>query len=277
MTNHSEEIAQRERFPFGDNWKRFLVTLDDDRINSAHNSLKIMLQLDNLVGKTFLDVGCGSGLFSLVAKQLGAQVRSFDFDPESVACAQELKRRYYPNDPSWQIEEGSVLDVDYMNRLGLFDVVYSWGVLHHTGEMGAAITSASKAVKRGGLFFIAIYNDQGGASRRWFKVKSAYNRLHPLLRPIMVFFIALTFESKYAFVRLLRRKNPLPFRDWSQKKKERGMSAWHDWVDWIGGLPFEVAKPEEIILPMQSQGFVLQNITTSAGGFACNQYVFKKL
>lgn len=275
-TTHAEEVAQKERFQFGDNWKAFLSTLDEDRIRIATNSLKEMLRLNELSGKTFLDVGCGSGLFSLAARRLGAAVHSLDYDPQSVACANELKRRYFPVDPSWKVEEGSALDPGYMNGLGQFDIVYSWGVLHHTGHMREGIDLASKSVKEGGLFFIAIYNDQGGASKRWLMVKRIYNQLPLIMRPIWVFIIASFFEFKYALVRLIRGKNPLPFHDWAQKKKERGMSVWHDWVDWIGGLPFEVAKPEEIIVPLQKQGFLLQNITTSAGGLACNQYIFKR-
>lgn len=273
---HSEEVAQKKRFQFGDNWKSFLSTLDEERIRIATNSLKEMLQLNELKGKTFLDVGCGSGLFSLAAKRLGATVHSLDYDPQSVACANELKRRYYPDDPFWNVEEGSALDPGYMNGLGQFDIVYSWGVLHHTGHMREGINLASKSVREQGLFFIAIYNDQGGASKRWLIVKRLYNQLPAIMRPMWALLIASFFESKYALVRLIRGRNPLPLRDWAQKKKVRGMSVWHDWVDWIGGLPFEVATPEEIIVPLQKQGFILQNITTSAGGLACNQYVFKK-
>ena len=53
-------------------------------------------------------------------------MHSFDYDPQSVACTQELKRRYFAEDEQWIIEEGSVLDRNYLSRLGRFDVVYSW-------------------------------------------------------------------------------------------------------------------------------------------------------
>ena len=56
----------------------------------------------------------------------------------------------------------------------------------------------------------------------------------------------------------------------------RGMSAWHDLVDWVGGLPFEVAKPEEIIEYFKERGFTLEKLTTCAGGHGCNQYVFER-
>lgn len=116
----------------------------------AKSSLRRMLNVESLEGKTFLDVGSGSGLFSLAARRLGAKVHSFDYDPKSVACTRELKRRYFPEDPQWTIEEGSVLDRDYLTRLGQFDVVYSWGVLHHTGAMWEALGNVAPLVAGGG-------------------------------------------------------------------------------------------------------------------------------
>jgi len=273
---HAQEVKLGNRFEFGANWTRFLAGVGDQHIESAVASLKQILEIESLAGKTFLDVGCGSGLFGLAARRLGAATHSFDFDPQSVACAREMKRRFDESDPLWTIEEGSALDEEYLKRLGTFDVVYSWGVLHHTGNMRKAIDLSCERVNPGGLYCIAIYNDQGGASRRWLSLKRLYNKLPSFLRPLLVLFLASAYEWQYAFVRLLRGRNPLPFKDWSQKKKDRGMSAWHDWVDWCGGLPFEVAKPEHVILPLRNKGFILRNLTTCAGGWGCNQYVFRR-
>lgn len=146
MPSHAQEIRTGQRFAFGENWARFLQILDDRRIDEAVSSLQRMLQVERLDGLRFLDIGNGSGLFSLAARRLGAKVLSFDYDPQSVACAQELKRRYFPNDADWQIQEGSVLDEGYMQGLGSFDVVYSWGVLHHTGDQWRAIANAEARV-----------------------------------------------------------------------------------------------------------------------------------
>ena len=241
---------QEDRFAFGRNWQAFLSTLDQDRISKSMASLSAMLGVDSLQGKSFLDIGSGSGLSSLAAYRLGASVTSVDFDDDSVRCTEEIRQRYTDGSASWHVSQGSVLDESFMKSLGSFDVVYAWGVLHHTGEMHRAIEIAADRVAVDGVFFVAIYNDQGGASRRWLWIKRMYHRVPKFLRPLWVITVATWYECKFAAARLLRGKNPLPLQDWKAKRSDRGMSAWHDWVDWVGGLPFEVATPEQIILPL---------------------------
>src|ERR1700684_4380793 len=128
MPQFLEEVERGERFEFGKNWAQFLNSLDEGRIQRAESSLREMLETPDLRGLRFLDIGSGSGLFSLAARRLGARVHSFDYDPQSVACTLELKRRYFPEDTGWVVEQGSVLDEEHLERLGRFDVVYSWGV-----------------------------------------------------------------------------------------------------------------------------------------------------
>jgi len=264
------------RFEFGKNWTAFLKSVDERRIESSIESLRSMLGRERLDGKTFLDIGCGSGLSSLAAIRLNATVHAFDFDNASVACAKELKRRYAEEATQWMIEQGSALDQHYLQSLGQFDIVYSWGVLHHTGHMNRAIELATDRVRKGGLLFIAIYHDQGSASRRWAMVKRIYQRLPAILRPAWVAAIASIYEAKFAMARLARGQNPLPFADWKNKASDRGMSAWYDWVDWVGGWPFEVASPDNIINPLADKGFGLVRLKTVGNGWGCNEYVFQR-
>src|SRR5687767_6535584 len=134
-TTATEEISAGERFAFGRNWSEFAEHVDAARIESAIGSLRAMLGRERLDGISFLDAGCGSGLFSLAARELGATVSSFDFDPDSVATTSRLRDVFRRDDPGWTVQQGSVLDRTFLERLGTFDVVYSWGVLHHTGQM----------------------------------------------------------------------------------------------------------------------------------------------
>jgi 2-polyprenyl-3-methyl-5-hydroxy-6-metoxy-1,4-benzoquinol methylase len=270
VATHAVEIAQGERFQFGENWRRFLANLDEQRISQAEASLRNMLEVADLEGRTFLDIGSGSGLFSLAARRLGARVHSFDYDPQSVACTQELRRRYFPDDPDWRVEEGSTLDPAYLQNLGKFDVVYSWGVLHHTGSMWHALENAVIPVRDGGLLFIALYNDQGGISRRWAAIKKNYVR-HPVLRgPI----VAWSFVWLYGggFLKGLLRGKPLRVF----QNPGRGMSVWHDMIDWVGGYPFEVAGAGEVFEFFKKRGFGLTHLVTTHS-LGCNEFVFQRL
>ena len=126
-----------------------------------------MLKVERLDGKSFLDIGRGSGLFSLVARRLGARVHSFDYDPSRSRVQRNCRRRYFSSDGHWIVERGSALDRDYLARLGTFDVVYSWGVLHHTGAMWQALENVKPLVAEGGHLYIAIYNDLGEVTDSW--------------------------------------------------------------------------------------------------------------
>jgi 2-polyprenyl-6-hydroxyphenyl methylase/3-demethylubiquinone-9 3-methyltransferase len=272
---HASEIRRGERFAFGENWARFLRVLDESRIQLAVESLKDMLEVENLEGRSFLDIGSGSGLFSLAARRLGARVYSFDYDPQSVECTRELRRRYFAEDPAWEVHAGSVLDASYVESLGVFDVVYSWGVLHHTGSMWTALRNAETRVAANGACFIALYNDQGGASSRWRAVKKAYVSLPTWLRWIVLVPAYVWLWGPTMLLDVIRGR---PFAGWrNYKHNSRGMSPRRDVIDWVGGYPFEVAKPEQVFDFFRSRKYGLMRLSTCAGGIGCNQFVFRKL
>ena len=272
---HSEELAAGERFSFGANWSNFINTLNEERVQEAEKSLREFLDVFSLDGKSFLDVGSGSGLFSLAARRLGARVQSFDYDPQSVACTTQLKKRYFPDDPAWVVEEGSVLDVDYLSRLGQFDVVYSWGVLHHTGQMWNALENIMPLVRGGGVVNIAIYNSSP-YSRRWRMIKRMYCRMPPILKPLFAVSIIVPIQLNKIVNAAIRFKLGGYVSEIRHYTENRGMNWWHDRVDWLGGYPYETASPEEIFYLFKDKGFRMEKMSTCGGGTGCNQFVFVK-
>ncbi len=263
-----------DRFAFGRNWRKYSRVIDDERVDAAVANLHRLIDEEQLEGKRFLDIGCGSGLSSLAAVRLGAEVHAFDYDQDSVATSIALRDRSAIQESCWSIEQGSVLDADYMAGLGKYDIVYSWGVLHHTGAMWQAIDHAAAAVNSGGKFALALYNDQGGASRRWLAIKKRYVGGSIFSRILITFVIGAFFEGRAALIRLARLQNPLPFQDWKLRREDRGMSVYYDLIDWVGGYPFEVAKPEDVLQFLKQRGFVLDGMKTCAGGHGCNEFLF---
>lgn len=270
---HGAEIAAGRRFSFGKNWRLFLGSVDEERIRRAESSLSSMLEEPNFEGRRFLDIGCGSGLFSLAARRLGAEVYSFDYDPDSVLCAEELRRRYGFDDVQWQIETGSVLDLDYMRSLGRHEIVYAWGVLHHTGDLWKALDYASEAVAEGGLIFLALYNDQGLRSDLWRWVKRLYcSGVVGRVVTTAVYLPAVAVSL--AAGDLVHGRNPR--RRYTEYSSRRGMSPVRDWIDWLGGYPFEVASPEEVVEFFRARGFAPEKVLTTRS-LGNNQFILRKL
>ena len=276
MGLHEREVASGERFEFGKNWSRFLELIDEDRITRAEKALKNWLEVEDLNGKSFLDIGSGSGMDSLAARRLGARVHSFDYDPHSVACTMELRRRYFPGDPNWTIEEGSALDAEYLKSLGSFDIVYSWGVLHHTGQMWKALDNAMLPVSATGKLFIAIYNDMGTQSARWKSIKRMYNSLPGVLKLPFTMIVMAPAETKSLLRAIATLRIREYVRSWIDPRPERGMSRGRDVVDWVGGYPYEVARPEEIFDFYRAHNFSLTRMQCGGVGLGCNQFVFEK-
>lgn len=260
-----DEIEAGDRFAFGENWKQFLDLVDDERIAVAEKSLTE--KLGDLSGLRFVDVGSGSGLFSLAARNLGAEVVSFDYDPQSFACAQELRRRYRLDDPGWRVEQGSVLDAEYLKSLGEFDVVYSWGVLHHTGDMWEAVERVGRMTRPGGRLLIALYNDQGPISTFWKAVKRTYVHAGPRGKGVVLGTVGQFLNCRGILVDKVKRRSASP---------RRGMDRQSDIIDWVGGWPFEVSKPAQVRRFFEDRGFTLLDEWTVGRRMGNNEFMFRR-
>jgi 2-polyprenyl-6-hydroxyphenyl methylase/3-demethylubiquinone-9 3-methyltransferase len=268
-------LAGEPRFEFGKNWSLFAARLSESQVGHATESIKAVLQVSSLAGKSFLDVGCGSGLFSLAASKLGARVHSFDYDENSVKTTRELRERFHRTS-LWTVEQGSALDEAYLAKLSQFDVVYSWGVLHHTGDMWRALGNMPRLVAPGGELVVSIYNDQGARSRMWKAIKRTYHRVPVWMRA--PYAIAAVGPSELLGIAVAATKLDFGYiqRAYLGYETNRGMNKWRDIVDWVGGYPFEVAAPEQVFDFFRSRGFELRHLKTSRGNVDCNEFRFHR-
>jgi SAM-dependent methyltransferase len=263
-----------DAFRFGRNWQRYVEGhLDEDRERIAAQSLRDLV--GDLEHKTFLDVGCGSGLFSLCAYRAGAaHVVSFDVDADAVESTHRLRARAgWPD--NWTILHRSILDPTLAEDVHPADVVYSWGVLHHTGDMYAAIRNAAALVAPGGILAIAIYNretDRWLDSERWWRIKRAYNHTSRAGQIAM--------EALYGVYwlggRLRRREDPV--RVAREYRRSRGMALRTDLIDWLGGYPYEFASVDEIVGYCEGQCGLRRRkvIPEPTDGAGNNQFVFER-
>ena len=267
-------------FNFGANWKTFLKNhFDQEVLEKGTKSLTSFLNLTDFKGKRFLDIGCGSGMFSYIAYQLGAkEVVSFDLDPDSVSCCESLAEKC--GSPShWRIYRGSILNPDFVENLGKFDIVYSWGVLHHTGAMWSAITAALQCVAPQGLLYIAIYNQADAmgfypdgrfvSSKFWKIEKKLYYRLPCFFQSIIDY----TIMTSLIIGALILLKNP--YKMIKNHSKYRGMAWSTDIKDWLGGYPYEYASVSSIFNYIKPLGFSLENLH-SHSSLLNNEFLFKR-
>jgi 2-polyprenyl-3-methyl-5-hydroxy-6-metoxy-1,4-benzoquinol methylase len=253
-------------FSFGENWLNFLRTISADAIDRAMADTCEWLPDEQIRGRTVIDIGCGSGLHSLAfLKRKALQVTSIDIDPRSVQASRQLWE-HAGRPMNWQIDQGSILGESALSQQR-YDVVYSWGVLHHTGQMWTALERARGLLKEGGLFWISLYA-KGPNYSRDLATKQAYNAASKAMKGVL--------RMKYVLILMLHRlragRNPWTWNE----QKARGMDTWHDIVDWLGGLPYEVASVDEVVAFMAQRGCVVQRVQAAPEG-SCHTFLFRSV
>jgi len=268
------EDIYKEAFSFGKNWSAFLKKFNKNRLALAKQSLVNFLEKDNLNDELFLDIGCGSGLFSLAALELGARrVISIDPDDSCISCTKYLRKKFNYSEEKWTIKQGSALDIAFLQRLTKADIVYSWGVLHHTGDMWRAINNAIELILPKGYLYIALYNYHKRfiSSNDWLKIKRIYLKSPTFIKVLMQW----AYSGQILLSRSLHFEDPISYVRNYNKRSERGMSFYNDVIDWLGGYPYEYSTPEETIKFCSRRDLDLVKFK-HRDGTGCNEFLFRR-
>jgi 2-polyprenyl-6-hydroxyphenyl methylase/3-demethylubiquinone-9 3-methyltransferase len=274
MSDAAKLLDQSSHFAFGKNWASYAQLVTEARVQAAVDSLRKLAGGD-LQGKSFLDIGCGSGLHALAASRLGArEVAAIDIDGDSVATALQLLQTNAPGQ-RWSVRQASVFDLE-KNPAGVVDVVYSWGVLHHTGAMYRALRASAALVAPGGQFIFALYR-WTPLCWLWKIEKRHYTAASPTAQARARSAYVALFRTAFA----LRRRGSFSsyLADYRQR---RGMDFHHDVHDWLGGWPYESISPAQTERFMTSLGFQRVRVFTAAGvrlglfGSGCDEYVYTR-
>lgn len=264
------------QFDFGENWSEFSAhALTADKVRQAREEFSSLGRDSgvDLAGRSFLDIGFGQGLSLLSAAAAGARAVGCDINPK---CAQVLERNraLFPEAAAVQVPVvvGSILEpatVESLRRLAPdaagYEVVHSWGVLHHTGRMWAAVDAAASLVRPGGTLILALYN-RHWTSPAWTVIKRFYVMVPAWLQRLMV---AVMYPVILAAKWAVTGRNPV--------KMERGMDFYYNVVDWVGGYPYEYASVDEVSRYLGDKGFTLRMSVAAKVPTGCNEFAFSRM
>jgi 2-polyprenyl-6-hydroxyphenyl methylase/3-demethylubiquinone-9 3-methyltransferase len=269
-------LSAESHFAFGKNWLDYSLKIDEEKINQAIKDLQRISGRDRLDGLSFLDIGCGSGLHSLAAIRMGAsRVFGVDIDEYSVAASRQTIARF-ASDSNADFEVLSIFNMQPATY-GVFDIVYSWGVLHHTGDMYRALKCAASLVAPDGLLLIALYRKTLLCSL-WRKVKRWYTSATPKAQERA----RNVFIGMHRCIKLIQ--GDILDNYIKSYNSNRGMDYFNDVHDWMGGFPYESISPNDCHKFFLNLGFVVKSENIAAVGVrslgllgsGCDEFSYRK-
>ena len=141
--------------------------------DASGRPFSLFVDFQALRGKQVLEVGCGSGFAVQLFAEAGADVTAVDLTPWAVATT---RARVEAFGLQAKVQEADAERLPFPDES--FDLVFSWGVIHHTSDMDRALAELVRVCKRAGCVVIMVYHRRS----LFFLVYRAFQRFLPLVR-----------------------------------------------------------------------------------------------
>jgi ubiquinone/menaquinone biosynthesis C-methylase UbiE len=226
---------------------------------ASENHWKMFYTPDEVKGKSVLDAGCGTGIFSIIFANNGAaRVKGIDISEGSLETGRSLKEKFGLENIEFVKED--MLRLPFKDEE--FDIVWAWGTVHHTTDPLAAITELMRVLKRGGSLFLAVYK----RTRLTFiheiirrTLVRTPRRMWTFLSKVMAFFLA-----------------PVVFFFKKREKSRKGEKLEELILDWYFVPIRHYYRPKEIQTFLEDRGFVIEKHLAASGRFdSSSNFIFK--
>lgn len=190
------------------------------KIEKQIEFLNKLIGRDNIENKIVLDAGCGTGIAAISFKKLGAnKVIGIDISKKSLLTAKKLAEEA---GVKLKFITGDLLNLPLK---GNFDIIHSFGALHHTGDTKGAFANLINLLGENGQFYLALY---------W---RTRLTFLHQFIRKILRLLPESAWEPISKFITKFMV---------GKKKTQRGFDGYGEALDWLCVPHRDHYRPEEI-------------------------------
>jgi ubiquinone/menaquinone biosynthesis C-methylase UbiE len=228
-------------------------------VEASENHWKIFYSGEEVKGKSVLDAGCGTGIFSIIFATNGAgRVTGIDISEGSLQTARGLKKKFNLENADFQKQD--MLALPFSDES--FDIVWAWGTVHHTTDPFRAITELLRILKPSGSILLAVYK------------RTRLTFLHEIIRKTLLRAPRKTWKGLARVMAFFL--SPVIFLFKKREKSRRGEKLEELIIDWYFVPIRHYYKPEEIRGFLEERGLVIEKYLPASGRFdSTSNFIFK--
>ena len=227
--------------------------------NASETHWKIFYSPQDIEGKSVLDAGCGTGIFSIIfARNGAASVLGIDISEGSLETAKALKTKFDLENASFQKQD--MLDLPFADES--FDIVWAWGTVHHTTDPFKAMSELIRVLRAEGSILLAVYT------------RTRVTFLHEIIRKALVRTPRKTWKALSKILALVL--SPVVYFFKKREKSRKGEKLEELIMDWYFVPIRHYYYPEEIKVFLEEQGFTIEKYLPASGRFnSTSNFIYK--